>query len=151
MFISKTSSNSSGGTCFGRHNAFLLQKIFGARDGIAQRTKGVVQHRSHFKRLLLLVCTSPAETVRMPLAAALVKVLLEFFRIERELRLEPQRIVELHQAEKDVPQPQLFLAFGFSNTKPDWISESFQSSVMPSRNTRLLGSMKTFTSSKLRI
>src|SRR6202043_2035896 len=87
----------------------------------------------------------------MPLATALVEVLFEFFRIERELRREPQRIVELHQAEKEVPQPQLFLAFGFSKTKPDWISESFQSSVIPSRNTRLLGSMNTFTSSKLRI
>src|ERR1700682_3102185 len=36
-------------------------------------------------------------------------------------------------AENDVPQPQLFLACGLSNSNPEWISESFQSSVMPSR------------------
>jgi hypothetical protein len=35
--------------------------------------------------------------------------------------------------ENEVPQPQLLDAFGFSNSKPDWISESFQSKVMPSK------------------
>ena len=42
------------------------------------------------------------------------------------------------QAENDVPQPQLFFACGFSNTKPDCISESFQSSVMPCRKQQAL-------------
>src|SRR6185369_14234050 len=72
--------------------------MFGARDRIAQSAKGVIEYGSHFQRLLLFFRAGPAKAVRMPLAAALVKVLLKFFRIERELRREPQRIVELHRA-----------------------------------------------------
>ena len=94
-------------------------------------------------RLLLFVGSCPAETVRMPLPAALVEALLEIVRIERRASAQARALRKTssraHHAENDVPQPQLFLAFGFSNTKPDCISESFQSSVMPSRKTMLFG------------
>src|SRR6478672_12732240 len=99
----------------------------------------------------------------MPIPAEFVEALLQRLQVHPELGLQSEKLKEIFgenrhrrrsaappQAEKEVPQPQLFVACGFSNTKPEWISESFQSSVIPSRNRMLFGSMKTFTSSKLK-
>ena len=54
--------------------------------------------------------------------------------LKRVAELAEERVVRLltafpatggvHQAVKEVPQPQLFLALGLSNTKPDCMSDS---------------------------
>ena len=93
------------------------------------------------------------------LAALAVAVVVANFRFERvplspgvpdgtEVRSDaPGRPASRAESRRFNRAPQAPFAFGFSKTKPDCISESFQSSVMPSRNTRLFGSMKTLTSS----
>src|SRR5262249_53583813 len=92
-----------------------------------------------------------SEAIRMPLTATLIEARLQIIGIDGKARLQTQRVKILHAyAVNDVPQPQLFLALGFSNTKPEWMRESFQSSVMPLRYTKLLGSIYTFTSSNCR-
>ena len=141
-----------------RCQALLLQHILGARDRIAQRAVGVVENGRRIQRAAARSAALAAEAVRVPLAAELVEALLQIVRDSssaRAFRLRAPSSIRRYShpavavtAENDVPQPQLFLAFGLSKTKPDCISESFQSSVMPSRNTMLLGSMKTLTSSK---
>jgi len=94
----------------------------------------------------------------MQRAAQLIEALLQFIIINAEPNGDPeQRIViggrglerlaglteqrrfggtalpARAHAENDVPQPQLFFACGLSKANPDWMRESFQSSVMPSR------------------
>ena len=62
----------------------------------------------------------------MILAAQREESLFEILQINRQHRLKAEEleIFPRHQAEKELPQPQLFFAFGFSNTKPDCISDS---------------------------
>src|SRR5712691_7732889 len=103
----------------GQLHAVLFQIILGASHWIAKRAKGVVQHRRHIQGSLLLLPGAAAEAVGVPLTAAFVKPPFQVFGIEPEPRRKAQRLVEVHQAEKDVPQPQLFLACGFSKTKPE--------------------------------
>ena len=63
----------------------------------------------------------------MPLAAERVKTLFEIYRIDCKLVIDFEEFVKISwktHAENDVPQPQLFFAFGFSKTNPDCISDS---------------------------
>ena len=75
----------------------------------------------------------PHETIGMQLAAQLIETLLQVIQREIQTPRETKNLVKIAHAEKDVPQPQLFFAFGLSNSKPECMSESFQSSVMPFR------------------
>ena len=55
------------------------------------------------------------------------------------------------QAEKEFPQPQLFLALGLLKTKPLPLSPPEKSNSMPLMNNKLLGSTATRTSSASKI
>ncbi len=80
-----------------------------------------------FERPLAFGRRRALEAVRMELAAEAVEALLEIRQVQGELRREAEELVVVgraHQAEKDVPQPQLFLALGLSKTKPEWMSDS---------------------------
>ncbi len=101
---------------------FLLQQVLGARDRVAQRAVGVVEDRCRFFSLSPL--GRVAAKVGMQLAAQRVEAVFEIFRIERKFPLYAEHLEIVAHAEKDVPQPQLFFAFGFSNTKPDCMSDS---------------------------
>ena len=51
--------------------------------------------------------------------------LLKIRRIEDKIPRQTEKLkIFPRHAEKEVPQPQLFFAFGFSKTKPDCISDS---------------------------
>ena len=61
----------------------------------------------------------------MILAAQCVEALLQIRRVEGKTPRETEKLEILPgHAENEVPQPQFFFAFGFSNTKPDCISDS---------------------------
>ena len=67
--------------------------------------------------------------IRMLLAAQSVKALLQILRDRSpDCAADPKNLEVVRRivsyAENDVPQPQFFFAFGFSNTKPDCISDS---------------------------
>ena len=104
--------------------AFQLQQILGAGDRIAQSAVGVVENGSRFLRLVTLRLGLARMQIGVKLTAQCVEAGLQIFGIEREFPLYAERLEIAAHAEKDVPQPQLFFAFGFSNTKPDCMSDS---------------------------
>ena len=133
--------------------SFFLEHVLGAQDRVAERPVSVVQQSGGFERISLLVGRTAEKPVRVNLAAKVVKSLLELVRIKAQPAFEAHEpevvgngglkaaavtakeglfrsvatfpaVVVAHQAEKEVPQPQLFVAFGLSNTKPEWMRDS---------------------------
>ena len=123
MFNSKTSSSNSGRNIFGSLladiEAFQLEQILRALDGILQRPVGIVQRRRHVQRLLPLGFRLSHETIGMQFAAQPVKARLQIVEREIQTPRKTEDLVKVAHAEKDVPQPQLFFAFGLSNSKPE--------------------------------
>jgi len=61
----------------------------------------------------------------MEFAAQRVETLFQVRWFDGKIPRQPEKFEILpRHAENEVPQPQLFFAFGFSNTKPDCISDS---------------------------
>ena len=107
--------------------AQALEGILGACNGVAQGAVGVVQEGALVERALARGGWSARYAGGVQLAAEALEALLEIRQIEGELGLEAEELEVVgraHQAEKEVPQPQLFLALGLSKTKPEWIRDS---------------------------
>lgn len=88
-------------------------------DGILQSPIGVIQGRRSVQRPLALGLGLLHEPIRMKLAAQLIKPLLQLIERKIEPARDPEKLVIVRHAENDVPQPQLFFAFGLSNSKPE--------------------------------
>ncbi len=141
------------GAVVGGLDAFLLQDVLGAGDRVAQGPEGVVQNGRGVQGEAFLVGGATREMIGMHQAAQAVVAPLKVGQIDAEPAVQfeeavvvlrgglervaetaEQRVVRflaaspasfgVHQAEKEVPQPQLFLALGFSKTNPDCMSDS---------------------------
>ncbi len=122
------------------------EHVLGAWKGVAQGTVGVVEDAAGAQGISAVLCRGASEPVRVEQAAALVEGFLQGYGVHRQMLMQAKegKVIRLgdiqlpkdlwrqlragldgggHEdyAVKLVPQPQAFLALGFSNAKPDCI------------------------------
>src|SRR6185312_964283 len=106
---------------------FLLQNVESPRYGVTQHPVRIVEYGRDLQCVRLFLRALTRKKIRMELAAQRIELFFEVFEIDFELPGHPEGFKIIRHAPyavKEVPQPQLFFAFGFSKTNPDCISDS---------------------------